>query len=153
MSIYKTILNDLTTAIKSRDSEKSMVLRSLKASLLEKEISLRTGGERSDLSDEVVTQVLMRAAKQRKDSLQQFEQANREDLAKTERYELGIIETYLPQMMDETEIKDLVQKTAKELGISTQAEMGKLMAALMPKVKGKADGSLVNKIVREFLAG
>lgn len=153
MSIYQTILNDLTTAIKSRDSEKSMVLRSLKASLLEKEISMRSGGERSDLSDEVVTQVLMKAAKQRKDSLQQFEQANREDLAKTERYELGIIETYLPQMMNETEIKDLVQKTAKDLGISTQAEMGKLMAALMPKVKGKADGSLVNKVVREFLAG
>lgn len=153
MSIYKTILQDLTDAIKARDSDKSMVLRSLKAVMLEKEISLRSGGERSELSDADVTQVLMKAAKQRRDSLQQFEDAGREDLAKTERYELGIIEQYLPKMMDENEIRDLVQKTAADTGVSTPADMGKLMGALMPKVKGKADGALVNKIVREFLAG
>jgi len=153
MSIYKTILQDLTDAIKTRDSDKSMVLRSLKAAMLEKEISLRSGGERTELPDETVTQVLMKAAKQRRDSLQQFEDAGREDLAKTERYELGIIDHYLPKMMDENEIRNLVQQTVADTGVSTPAEMGKLMGALMPKVKGKADGALVNKIVREFLAG
>lgn len=153
MSIYKKILQDLTDSIKSRDSDKSMVLRSLKAAMQEKEISLRSGGERSELSDEVVTQVLMKAAKQRRDSLQQYEDAKRDDLAKIERFELGIIDQYLPKMMDENEIKDLVQKTASDVGVSSPADMGKLMGALMPKVKGKADGSLVNKIVREFLAG
>lgn len=153
MSIYKKILQNLTDSIKSRDSDKSMVLRSLKAAMQEKEISLRSSGERSELSDEVVTQVLMKAAKQRRDSLQQYEDAKREDLAKIERFELGIIDQYLPKMMDENEIKDLVQKIASDVGVSSPADMGKLMGALMPKVKGKADGALVNKIVREFLAG
>ncbi len=152
MNLYEKILADLKESMLARDSARSTVLRSLKAAILEKEISLRTGGERSELTDEVITQVLMKAAKQRKDSLQQYMDANREDLAETERYELGIIDAYLPKMMSEDEILAVVKETAEKVGASSPADMGKLMGPLMGKVKGKADGALVNKVVKEFLA-
>jgi uncharacterized protein len=153
MKLSEKILSDLTTAMKARDAARSQVLRSIKAALQEKEISLRTSGERVDLADEVVTQVLMKAAKQRKDSIQQFEQANRDDLASVEKQELEIIESYLPRMMSEAEILAVVKETAAGVGASSPADMGKLMGALMPKVKGKADGSIVNRLVKEHLAG
>lgn len=151
MTMYDKILADLKEAMLARDSSRSTVLRSLKAAILEKEISLRTGGERTELNDEIVTQVLMKAAKQRKDSLQQFIDANREDLAQTERYELEIIDAYLPKMMSEDEILAVVKDTAAKVGASAPADMGKLMGALMGKVKGKADGALVSKVVKDFL--
>jgi uncharacterized protein len=152
MNTYNKILSDLKEAMLARDGAKSTILRSIKAAILEKEISLRTGGERAELSEEAVIQVLMKGAKQRKDSLQQYLDAGRMDLADTEKYELAIIESYLPQMMSESEIHEIVQKTAMDVGALTPADMGKLMGALMAKVKGKADGSMVNKVVKEFLA-
>lgn len=152
MSTYNSILTDLKEAMKARDTDRATVLRSLKAALLEKEISLRTGGEAVQLEDESVIQVLMKAAKQRKDSLQQYEQAAREDLAATERYELEIIESYLPKMMEPDEIKAIISETASSVGASTPSDMGKLMGALMPKVKGKADGALVSRLVKEHLS-
>jgi uncharacterized protein len=151
MSLYKTILSDLTDAMKSRDAQKSTVLRSIKAALQEKEISLRSDGERAEMTDDLVTQVLMKAAKQRKDSLFQFEQAGRSDLAATESYELSVIELYLPQMMSADDIATIVDQTIAAIGATSPADMGKLMGALMPKVKGKADGSLVNRIAKEKL--
>ena len=155
MSTYlEQVRNDLTSALEVAPYArfKATVLRSLKANFQEKEISMRTGGGAVELKEEEVVQVLMKAAKQRRDSLDQYEKAGREDLAATERYELQIIESYLPKMMDENEIKDLVQQTAVSVGASSPSDMGKLMGALMPKVKGKADGALVNRIVREFLS-
>jgi uncharacterized protein len=152
MGTYQSILNDLKTAMKNRDSDRSTVLRSLKAVLLEKEISLRTDGSAVELSEEMVVQVLMKAAKQRRDSLEQYQNASREDLASTERYELEIIESYLPKMMDADEIQQLVTETAQQVGAITPSDMGKLMGALMPKVKGKADGALVSSIVKDYLS-
>lgn len=153
MKLFEKVLADLKGAMKSRDSERSMVLRSIKAALQEKEISLRSEGARVDLSDEIVTQVLMKAAKQRKDSISQYENANRPELAATEKFELELIESYLPKMMSADEILSLVEETAKQVGANTPADMGKLMGALMPKVRGKADGALVNKIVKSYLEG
>ena len=152
MSTYQTILADLKTAMKSRDGDKATVLRSLKAAFQEKEISMRTGGGAVELKEEEVIQVLMKAAKQRRDSLTQYENASREDLASVERYELEIIDSYLPKMMTESEIRTIVAQVADQVGASSPADMGKLMGALMPKVKGKADGAQVNKIVKEHLA-
>ncbi|MGM0587565.1 MAG: GatB/YqeY domain-containing protein [Bacteroidota bacterium] len=152
MSIQETILADMKTAMKQKEKDKLRVLRSLKTALMEKEISERKEGE-AQLNDEQVTQVLMKAAKQRKDSIQQFEEAGRDDLAQQEKVELEIIESYLPEMMGEDEIRELAQRRIKELGASSMSDMGKVMGALMPEVKGKADGSLVNKIVKEELNG
>ncbi len=135
----------------AKDKDLTQVLRSLKAALLEKEISERKGGE-AKLSEEQVTQVLMKAAKQRKDSIEQYSNAGRDDLVAVEQKELEIIDSYLPKMMSEKEISSIVDEVMAETGASSPQDMGKVMGAIMPKVKGKADGSLVNKIVREKLS-
>ncbi len=150
MSIYENILNDLKTAMKQRDKERLRVLRSLKAKLLEKEISERKGGEGS-LSDEQTTAVLMKAAKQRKESIEQFRQGGREELAEKEEQELEIIQSYLPEMLSEEEIRDIARKKIDETGADSMADMGKVMGAVMPQLKGKADGALVSKVVKEEL--
>ena len=138
--------------MKAKETDKLRVLRSLKAKLLEKEISERKGGE-ADLTDEQATEVLMKAAKQRKESIEQFEDGGRDDLAENEKKELEIIDAYLPEMMDESEIREVVQQKIEAVGASGMQDMGKLMGPLMGQLKGKADGSLVSKIVKEELGG
>lgn len=142
---------DLTAAMKAKDAAKLTVLRSLKTEIQKVEIAQRKG-DAVELADSDVLSVLTKAAKQRKDSIEQFTAASRTDLADKESYELGIIESYLPAQMSETEIRELVQQIISQVGASGPSEMGKVMGALMPKVKGKADGSLVNRIVKELLS-
>lgn len=151
MTLYQTILSDLKTAMKAKDELKTMVLRSLKAGMLEKEISARTEGKAVEITDDMATEVIVKAAKQRKDSLQQYTSAGREDLADIEKAELGIIESYLPEQLNEDEITAIVNEAISKTGATSIKEMGKVMGAVMPKVKGKADGNLVNKIVKERL--
>lgn len=147
---YEKILADLKTAMKAKDTVRLQVLRSLKSKILEKEISERKGTDVT-LKDEQINDVLMKAAKQRKDSITQYRDAGRDDLAASEEEELKIIESYLPEMLSEQEIRRLSEDIIIQTGAESAADMGKVMGSLMPKVKGKADGSLVNRIVRELL--
>lgn len=151
MSIKKTIMNDLKEAMKAKDADRLRVLRSLKAKILEKEISERKGGEGS-IDDEKVIEVLMKAAKQRKESIDQFEKGDRDDLAQQEKDELQIIETYLPKMLSEEEVREAVQNQIEKMGASSMDDMGKVMGAMMGQLKGKAEGSLVSRIVKEELS-
>lgn len=152
MSIKDQILIDLKKAMKAKDSEKLRVLRSIKSKLMEKEISERQGGEGSAVSNEQAVEVLMKAAKQRRESIEQFEEGGREDLAEKEKVELDVIESYLPEMMDEEEIRKTVKEKIEVLGASTMADMGKVMGVLMEELKGKAEGSMVSRIVKEELS-
>jgi uncharacterized protein len=151
MSIKDSILNDLKEAMKARQADRLRVLRSLKSKILEKEISERTGGE-GVITDEQTVDVLMKAAKQRKESIDQFEQGGRKDLADKEKEELAVIETYLPKMMSEEEIRTAVKKEIEKSGASGLADMGKMMGIMMSKMKGKADGSVVSRVVKEELS-
>ncbi|MCC5915343.1 MAG: GatB/YqeY domain-containing protein [Balneolaceae bacterium] len=151
MSIKKTILEDLKKAMKSRDADRLRVLRSLKAKLLEKEISERSEGK-AELTDEQSIEVLMKAAKQRKESIDQFRKGDREELAEKEEQELEVIETYLPKMLNDDEIRAEVRKQIEATGASGMSEMGKVMGVMMAKLKGKADGSDVSRIVKEELS-
>lgn len=151
MGLYETLLTDLRDAMMSKNADRTRVLRSLKAAIQEKEISERKGGK-ATLNDDQIVGVLMKAAKQRKDSIEQFEKAKRTDLVDTEAMELEVIESYLPKMMNEGEIAILVDETMAKMGINSHDEMGKLMGTLMPKIKGRADGALVSKVVREKLS-
>jgi uncharacterized protein YqeY len=153
MTIQEHIVADIKEAMKARAQDKLRVLRSLKAKLMEKEISKRTGGKAAKLTDEQAVQVLMKAAKQRKESIDQFEEGGRKDLADNERTELKIIEAYLPEMMSEDEVRDIVLQKINALGAEGPQDMGKVMGPLMGQLKGKADGSLVSKIVKEELNG
>lgn len=151
MSIKEKILSDLKDAMKAKKADELRVLRSLKAKILEKEISERKGGEAS-ISDEQVIEVLMKAAKQRKESIDQFEKGGRDDLVDNEKQELAIIESYLPEMMSDDEIRTEVQQQIENMGASSMADMGKVMGVVMSRLKGKAEGGDVSRIVKEELS-
>ncbi|WP_138431105.1 GatB/YqeY domain-containing protein [Fodinibius saliphilus] len=151
MAIKEQIMADLKQAMKNKDKKRLLVLRSLKSKLLEREISEREGGEGS-ISDEQAIEVLMKAAKQRKESIDQFEKGDRADLAENEKEELEIIESYLPKMLSEEEIRDVAQNIIDELGASDMSDMGQVMGVMMQELKGKAEGSLVSKVVKEELS-
>ncbi|TVR14792.1 MAG: GatB/YqeY domain-containing protein [Balneolaceae bacterium] len=151
MPIKEAILEDLKTSMKAKDTATTLVLRSLKAKILEKEIEERSGGE-SILSDEQVVEVLMKAAKQRKESITQFEAGSREDLAEKEKSELAIIEKYLPKMMTEEEVRVVVRDQIARMNATSMAEMGKVMGALMGRLKGKAEGAMISAVVKDELS-
>ena len=151
MSIKKSILDELKSAMKQKEADKLRVLRSLKAKILEKEISERKGGE-SELTDEQIVEVLMKAAKQRKESIEQFEAGDRQDLADKEKEELELIERFLPEMMSEDEVRAEVKDQIEQMGATSMADMGKVMGVMMGRLKGKAEGSMVSSVVKEELS-
>jgi uncharacterized protein len=134
-------------AMKNKEKDKLSVIRMIKASVQNETIKLG-----HDLSEEDELTVLSRELKQRKDSLHEFEKAGREDLVEKIRIELTFVELYMPKQLSEEELSEIVKSTISEVGANSKAEMGKVMAAIMPKVKGKADGSLVNKLVQQHLS-
>ena len=151
MDIKDRIISDMKKAMKGKDSFRLQVLRSLKSKLMEKEISERKGGE-AKLSDDQAVEVLMKAAKQRKESIEQFKSGERDDLVENEKKELELIETYLPEMMGEEEIRDKVKAKIEQLGASGMQDMGKVMGSLMSDLKGKAEGSVISRIVKDELS-
>lgn len=151
MAIKDQIMADLKEAMKAKEQDRLRVLRSLKSKLLEREISERKEGEAS-LSDEQTIEVLMKAAKQRKESIEQFEKGDRTDLAESEKKELEIIESYLPEMLSEDEVRDIAREKIDELGAKDMSDMGQVMGVMMQELKGKAEGSLVSKVVKEELS-
>ncbi|MCH8558107.1 MAG: GatB/YqeY domain-containing protein [Balneolia bacterium] len=153
MSLYDKILADLKDSMKAREERRTLVLRSLKSAMLEKEITQRKGGERSEITDEIAVEVITKSAKQRRDSIEQYRGANREDLAEVEEAELKIIEEYLPKQLEKAEIEAIVDGAITKTGAASMADMGKVMGVVMPQVKGKADGKLVNAVVKERLNG
>ncbi|AYA77074.1 MULTISPECIES: GatB/YqeY domain-containing protein [unclassified Robertmurraya] len=147
MSLLERLNNDMKQAMKNKEKDKLSVIRMVKASLQNE--AIKTGQE---LSENEELTVLSREVKQRKDSLHEFEKAGRDDLVEKLRTELSYIVEYMPKQLTEEELSDIVKAAILETGASTKAEMGKVMAVLMPKVKGKADGSLVNKLVQQHLS-
>lgn len=151
MSIKELIMSDIKVAMKSRDTDRLRVLRSLKSKIMEKEISERTAGE-ATLSDDQTLDVLMKAVKQRRESIDQFEKGEREDLAARERAELEIIGKYLPEMLSEEEVRKVVRSKISALEASGMSDMGKVMGAAMSELKGKAEGAVVSRVVKEELS-
>ncbi|MEV3421269.1 GatB/YqeY domain-containing protein [Paenibacillus larvae] len=146
MSLSERLNEDMKQAMKSQDKFKLSVIRMVKASIKNFEID-----QHKTLDDNEVLDVLSREIKQRKDSLQEFKQAGRDDLVQKLEAEIAILMEYMPQQLSEEEIKVIVQQTIQEVGATSKADMGKVMGALMPKVKGRADGKLVNQLVQQSL--
>lgn len=146
MSLSERLNEDMKQAMKSQDKFKLSVIRMVKASIKNLEID-----QHKTLDDNEVLDVLSREIKQRKDSLQEFKQAGRDDLVQKLEAEVAILMEYMPQQLSEEEIKVIVQQTIQEVGATSKADMGKVMGALMPKVKGRADGKLVNQLVQQSL--
>ncbi|QQG41045.1 MAG: GatB/YqeY domain-containing protein [Candidatus Levyibacteriota bacterium] len=142
--------NELKQSMLAKNELKTSVLRMLLSAINYYEIN--KGGAGYEATDEDVLAVIQKEAKQRKDSIEQFTNANRIELAKKEEKELAMLNAYLPEQMSEDKIRELVKEAITQTGATTAADMGKVMGALMPKTKGKADGNLVSKIVRENLS-
>ena len=147
MSIIDRIDTALKEALKAGNRDKVTVLRGLKS-----DIKYRQIADREELTDDKVLEVLTTAAKKRRESIEQFRNGGREELAQKEQSELDIIAEYLPQQLSEDELRPLVSEAIAESGAESPKDMGKVMKVLMPKVKGRADGKLVNKLVSEILA-
>ncbi len=146
MNLSERLNEDMKQAMKSRDKFKLSTIRMIRSTIMNLEIDLKR-----TLDDSEVLDILGREIKQRKDALQEFEKAGRDDLSANAKAEIEIVVQYLPTQLTEEEVKVIVQQTIHETGASSKAEMGKLMSALMPKVKGLADGKLVNQVVQQFL--
>jgi uncharacterized protein YqeY len=134
-------------AMKNKDKDKLSVIRMIKTSIQNEAIKLGR-----DLSEEEELTVLSREMKQRKDSLNEFDKAGRPDLVEKLQTEIAIVELYMPEQLSEEEVSGIVKETIEETDAKSKADIGKVMAAIMPKVKGKADGSLVNKLVQQHLS-
>lgn len=141
---------ELKQSMLSKNELKTSVLRMLLSAVNYYEI--QKGGAGYDATDEDILSVIQSQAKQRKDSIEQFQKAGRQELADKETKELEILNSYLPEQMGEEEIRSLVKEAVAQTGASGMQDMGKVMGALMPKVKGKADGGLVSSIVKEALS-
>jgi len=148
MSLKQQLTDDMKAAMKGGDKHSLGVIRLINAAIKQKEVD-----ERIELDDTAVIAVLDKMVKQRKDSVSQYEAANREDLAKVERDEIVVIERYLPAKMGEAEILAAINAAIAETGASGAADMGKLMGVLKPLLAGQADMGLVSKLVKQALAG
>lgn len=147
MSLSDRLNEDMKLAMKSQDKFKLSVIRMVRAAIKNVEID-----QRRTLEEEEVLDILNREIKQRRDSLQEFEKAGRDDLAENLKAEIAVLMEYMPQQLSEEEVKAIVQQTIQEVGASSKADMGKVMGALMPKVKGRADGKLINGLVQQLLS-
>ena len=141
---------ELRQSMLAKNELKTSVLRLLLSAINYYEI--QKGGAGYTASEEDVLTVIGNQAKQRRDSIEQFKAAGRQELADKEQKELEFLNAYLPAQMGEEEIKKLVDEAIAQTGASTMADIGKVMGALMPKVKGKADGNVVGKLVKESLS-
>lgn len=147
--LKQQLRDELKESMLAKDAERTSVLRMLLSALNYYEI--QKSGANYEATDEDVMAVIQKEVKQRKDSIEQYGNAGRQDLVSKEQKELDMLQKYLPEQMGEDEVRKLVQEAISESGASTPQDMGKVMGVLMPKVKGKADGALVSQIVREAL--
>ena len=148
MGLREQIQQDIKAAMLAKDTDTRNTLRLLSAAV--KQADVDSGGA---IGEAEVEAIVMKQAKQRRESIEEYEKAGRDDLAAPEKIELAVIEKYLPQQMSADEIRALVTNVIAETGADSPKGMGMVMGKLMPQVKGKADGKLVNQIVRELLGG
>ena len=171
MSLQDQLMQDLKEAMKTGDETRKATIRLLRAAISAAEIEKRSAFVESQqakgvepesltlddaqfaLTDEETLAVLQKQAKQRRDSIAAYEKAGRDDLVASEQAELAIINNYLPRQMTREEVEVVVRETADDLGVSDMSGMGPLMKQVMAELKGKADGRLVNEVVREVLSG
>ena len=146
MSLKTSIQDDVKNAMRSHERDRLGALRLITAAIKQQEVD-----ERIELSDEQVLAVLDKMVKQRRESLEQYEQAGRTDLAEKEQFELGIIQTYLPEPIGADELETLIRNTIEKLGAGSIRDMGQVMNSLRGQVRGRADMKAVSQVVKDQL--
>ncbi len=147
MTLQEQLTQDMKTAMKQKEQARLTTIRQIRSTIKYKEIELGR-----PLEDEDVLQVISTLVKQHKDSIEQFTKGERQELVEKEQAELAVLEAYLPAPLSEDEIKKLVQEAIEAVEAASMRDMGKVMKYVMPKTRGRADGKLVNKLVKELLA-
>ena len=146
MALKEQLLADLKASMKAKDTVKKSTVTMIRAAILQVEKDNKV-----ELGDAEIQEIIAKQMKQRRDALDEFKKAERDDLIAQTEAEMRVIEAYLPKQLTQEEIEAIVDETIRETGAESAKDMGKIMGALMPKVKGLADGKLVNQIVREKL--
>lgn len=146
MSLLESLQKDMVAAMKAKDKAKLSTVRMLKAAVTNEQINVG-----HDLTSDEEVSVLSRELKQRKDSLEEFKAAGRDQAVADLEAEIAVVESYLPEQLSVDEVKAVVEETIEAVGATSKADFGKVMGVLMPKLKGKADGKLVNATVKELL--
>jgi uncharacterized protein YqeY len=147
MTLKQRLQDDLKRAMRAKDALRKRTLRLALAEIKNREIEVR-----GELSDADVAAVLQKEAKQRRETLEELTQVDRPELVASEQAELEVLKEYLPQQLGRAEIADLARQVIADLGAEGPRQMGRVMGALMPQLKGQADGKLVNQVVRELLS-
>ena len=147
MVLYEKIQSDMYTAMKAGEKEKASTLRTVLAKLKDKEIDAR-----EPLSEKDEIKVLQTLVKQRKESIDLYQKGGRSELAEAESFELEIINTYLPEMMNEDDVRKLIEEIIEETGAQSMADLGKVMPQIMKQGKGLIDGKTAQRIVSELLS-
>ena len=150
MSLKDKITEDIKAAMKAKEKVRLETVRSIKKVILEEEVNAREAGKES-LTETQEMDLLARLAKQRRDSIKQYTQAGRQELADQEAAELAIIEGYLPKQLSDDEISQIIDEVIVQVGASSAKDMGKVMGPAMQQLKGKADGKKVQEIVKTKL--
>ncbi len=147
MSLKDKLAQDLKTAMKDKDTVRKNVVQMIRAGILQIEKD-----KKITLDDEGVLEVIAKQLKQRKDSLPDYEKSGREDLIAELKAEIGFLMEYLPEQLSEDELTVIVKEAVTETGASSMKDMGKVMAAVMPRTKGRADGRMINEIAKKLLS-
>lgn len=150
MSLKTRIEQDIKKAMLAKDKDKLRALRAIKSAIL---LAQTEKGGGNELSEDAEIKLLTKAAKQRKDSLEVYEQQGRDDLAQVEKDELAVIEEYLPKQLSEEELRTELSKIIEEVGAIEPKDMGKVMGVATKKLAGKADGKMISSVVKSLLAG
>jgi hypothetical protein len=146
MSLKAQISEDMKTAMRAKDSARLGTIRLLQAAIKQREVD-----ERIELDDSNVIAVIEKMLKQRRDSIAAYESANRTDLADVEKFEVTVLQTYLPQQLTEDEVKDILEKVVVETGAAGIKDMSKVMAAIKPLVAGRADMAKISGLIKTRL--
>ena len=148
MSLEEKVMTELKTAMLAKDEKSLRSLRAIKAAIINAKTAEGAGGK---INEEDEVKLLQKLVKQRKDSLEIFEEQNRDDLAKKEREEIEVIEKFLPKQLDIAELKEIIAGIIKQSGLSSPADMGKIMGIANKQLSGKADGKTIAGVVKELL--
>jgi hypothetical protein len=148
LKLIEQIQEDLKRSMKAKDGNRVSVLRLLLSSIRNLEIE-----KRDVLDDDEVLAEITSSAKRRRESMEAFKEGDRMDLVEKEEAELAVLQEYLPELLSPDEIRNVVQEVVEAVSATTASDLGKVMKELMPRLGGKADGKLVNEIVREVLSG
>ena len=148
MSLKEQLTADMKEAMKNKEKERLAVIRMVRGAIRQQEID----GQK-ELGEEDVIAVISKEVKMRRDSIEEFQKGGREDLVEKTQAEIDVLLPYLPAQLSEDEVRELVKAAVEQTGAATPKDMGKVMGVLMPKVKGRTDGKMVNTIVKSFLQG